>query len=89
MRFINSVVDSDKDNNIFEQERSFSGVFNTFVNQWYAEKNKNVFKLPFRLHNFSPNAENVRSSRALKIQFSTLPQKQSIANYSILVKLRN
>ena len=33
--FLDAVVDSDdKDNNIFEPERGFSGVFNTFVNQW-------------------------------------------------------
>ena len=39
MRFVNPVVDSgDKDDNIFEPERSFSGVCNTFMNQWCVEK---------------------------------------------------
>ena len=40
------------DEDIFESE-SFSGVFNTFVNQWCVKKDKNVFKLPFRFHAFS------------------------------------
>ena len=38
----------DEDDNIFEEERSFSGVFNTSMNQWCIEKDKNVFKLAFR-----------------------------------------
>ena len=33
--FINPTVDSDdEDDDVFEPEKSFSGVVNTFVNQW-------------------------------------------------------
>ena len=54
MGFVNPVVDSDdEDDNIFEPERSFSGIFNTFVNQWYVKKDKNEFKLAFKFHAFS------------------------------------
>ena len=46
--FINPVVDSDdEDGNIFEPERSFAGVFNTFfffffLSKWCVEKDRNV-----------------------------------------------
>ena len=44
----NAVVDSDdEDDNIFEPERSLFGNFNTFVRQWCAKNNKNLFKLAF------------------------------------------
>ena len=37
MGFINPVVGSDdEDDDIFEPERSFSGVCNRLVNQWYG-----------------------------------------------------
>ena len=37
--FINPVVDwDDEEDKILELERSFSGVFNTFVNQWCVKK---------------------------------------------------
>ena len=43
--FVNQFVDSDdEDDEIFESERSFSGVFNTFVKQWCVKKDKNIFK---------------------------------------------
>ena len=46
LEFINPVVDSDdEDDDIFEPERSFPGVFNAFVNQWYVKKVKNVIKV--------------------------------------------
>ena len=49
--FINSVVDpDDEDDDIFEPERSFSGVLNTFVNRWRVRKDKNIFKLGIRFH---------------------------------------
>ena len=51
--FINPVVDSDdEDDDIFEPEISFSGNFNTFVNQWCVKKDKNVFKVAFTFHVF-------------------------------------
>ena len=47
--FINPVVDSDdEDHDIFEPERSFAGVFNTFfffssfLSKWCVEKDRNV-----------------------------------------------
>ena len=41
---VNPVVDSDfGDNGIFHQERSLSGVFNTFLNHWCVKKDKNIF----------------------------------------------
>ena len=41
---VNPVVDSDfDDNGIFHQERSLSGVFNTFLNHWCVKKDKNIF----------------------------------------------
>ena len=44
--FINPVVDSDdEDDNIFEPERSFAVVFNTFfffLSKWCVEKDRNV-----------------------------------------------
>ena len=50
MELIDPVAESDnEDDDIFEPEISFSGVFNIFVNQWYAKK---VFNVPFRFHNF-------------------------------------
>ena len=53
MGFINLIVDwDDEDDNIFEPERRFSGVFNTFVNQSCVKKNKNLFKLAFRFDAF-------------------------------------
>ena len=43
--FINTVVDlDDDDDDIFEPERSFFGVFNTFVNQCCVKQDENVFK---------------------------------------------
>ena len=39
--------------NIFEPEISFSRVFDTFVNQWYVERDKNVFKLACRFLAFT------------------------------------
>ena len=39
----------DENEDIFEPKRSFSGVFNSFVNQWCIKINKNVFNLAFRL----------------------------------------
>ena len=51
--FVNPVVDSDdEDDYIFEPERRFSGVFNTFVNQWCVKNDKNAFKPVFRFHAF-------------------------------------
>ena len=39
--FANPVLDSDYEgNDILEPKRSYSGVFNTFVNQWRAKKTK-------------------------------------------------
>ena len=53
LELINPVEDSNgDDDDIFEPERSFSRVFNTFVNQWSLEKDKNVFKLAFRFYAF-------------------------------------
>ena len=40
---------NDENDNIFEPERSFSGVCNTFVNEWCVKSDKNVIKLAFRL----------------------------------------
>ena len=51
--FVNPVLDSGyEDDGIFETEKSFSGVFNTFVNHWCVKKDKNVLKLAFRFHAF-------------------------------------
>ena len=37
--FINPFIDSDdEDDDVFEPERSFPGVFSNFVNQWYVKK---------------------------------------------------
>ena len=36
------------DEDTFELERTFSNVFNSFVNQQYMKKDKRVFKLVFR-----------------------------------------
>ena len=39
LRFINPAVDSDdEDDHIFEPERSFHGVLNTFMNEWLVKK---------------------------------------------------
>ena len=66
MGFINLVVDSDdEDDNIFEPERSFSGVFNTFVNQCCVKKNKNLFNLAFRFDAF-PETSALLETRAHK-----------------------
>ena len=46
----NVVESDDEDDDIFEPERRFSGVFNIFVNHWCMKKDKNVFELAFRLH---------------------------------------
>ena len=49
LRFVDPVLDSnDEDGNIFEPERSFSCVFNTFVTQSCVKKDKNLFKATFR-----------------------------------------
>ena len=54
LRFINPIVDSMVDDIwTFEPERSFSHVFVTFVNQWYVDRDKNVFKLACRFHAFT------------------------------------
>ena len=54
MRFVNAVVDSnDEDDDIFKPGRSFSDIFNAFVNQWCVKKDKNMFKLEFGFHAFS------------------------------------
>ena len=49
MGFSNLVVDSDdEDDDIFKPDRRFSDVFNEFnnsMNQGFAKKDKNVFKL--------------------------------------------
>ena len=65
--FINPVVDSDdEDDNIFQSERSFSAVFNTFVNQWCVKKDKNVFKLIFRFYHGFPKIPEVLETYAYK-----------------------
>ena len=69
--FINPVVDSDDD--IFEPE-SFSGVFNTSVNQFCAKKDKTVFKLTFRFNAFPEIPQIVGNSGTLKLQLSPVTQ---------------
>ena len=65
---INRVVDAnDEDSDIFELDRSLSGVFKTFLkrfgvfktflNQWFVKNDKSVFKLVFRFHSFPQNLE--------------------------------
>ena len=39
----------DQNDDIFEPDRSFSGVFNTFVNHWSVKSDKNLFNLALRL----------------------------------------
>ena len=66
MGFINLVVDSDdEDDNIFEPERSFSGVFNTFVSQCCVKENENLFNLAFRFDAF-PETSALLETRAHK-----------------------
>ena len=46
-----AVLDSDYENDdSLESERSFSVIFNTFVNQWCVKKDKNV--IAFMFHAF-------------------------------------
>ena len=41
LEFVNPVVDSDdEDDDIFEPERSFCGVFDTFVTRWCVKYDK-------------------------------------------------
>ena len=68
--FVNPVVDSnDEDDDIFEPERSFSSVFNTFVNQWCVKKDKNVFKFAFRFHAFPEISEMLETEAHKKFHF--------------------
>ena len=70
LEFINPVVDSDdEDDDIFEPERSFSGVFNAFVNQWYVKKVKNVIKVAFRFHAFRKIPEMLETYAHKKFNF--------------------
>ena len=47
--FLESSSNPDHENDdIFESERGFSGVFNSFMNQWCLKNDKNVFKLVSR-----------------------------------------
>ena len=88
MGFVNPVVDSDdEDDDIFEPERSFSGIFNTFVNQWYVKKDKNEFMLAFRFHAF-PAILEIWETQTHN-QCSTLRRNAHVANYSILIKPGN
>ena len=46
MGFINPVLESGyEDDGILEPQRSFSGVFETFVNQWYVKTDKNIVNI--------------------------------------------
>ena len=68
--FINPVVDSDdEDDNMFEPERGFSGVFNSFVNQWCVKKYTNVFKLELRFHAFPEILEMLETDAHVKFNF--------------------
>ena len=70
MGFINPVVDSDdKDDDIFEPERSFSGVFNIFMNQWCVKKDKNAYKIALRFHAFPEIPEMLETHAHKKINF--------------------
>ena len=50
--FLPVLLSDDEDDNIFELERNFSDVFDTFVNEYCIKKDKNEFKFLFRFHNF-------------------------------------
>lgn len=44
--FINPVLESGyEDDGILEPQRSFSGVFETFVNQWYVKTDENIVNI--------------------------------------------
>ena len=49
---LNSWSSDNQNDNIFEPEGRFSDVYNTFVNLWCVQNDKNVLKLVFRLHAF-------------------------------------
>ena len=51
------------------QKKYFSGIFNTFVNQWCVKKGKNVFKLAFRFHAFLKIPEMLESHALKKFNF--------------------
>ena len=63
------VHSNDEDDDIFKPGRSFSGVFNIFVNQWCVKKDKNVFKLAFRFHAFLNFFEMLETSAHKKFNF--------------------
>ena len=51
---------------IFAPGKSFSGVFNTFVNQWCVKKDQSVFKFAFIFHAF-PEIPEVLENHAHEI----------------------
>ena len=74
LEFINPGVDSDdEDDNIFEPERSCSGVFNTFVNKGCVKKYKNVLSSQLGSMLF-PKFLKCWKFTHTKIQFLRLPR---------------
>ena len=72
LQISNPVVDLDDENEDIFEPRSFSGVFNTFVNQWCV---KNI-KMPSNLHLGSmllPGIPEMLETHAYE-KFSTLPR---------------
>ena len=59
----------DENDNIFESERSFSGVFNTFV-KWCVKNDKNVFNLAY-IPTFSEIPEMLETHAQKKSMFNT------------------
>ena len=59
----------DANDNIFESERSFSGVFNTFV-KWCVKNDKNVFNLAY-IPTFSEIPEMLETHAQKKSMFNT------------------
>ena len=62
---------SDDESHIFEPERSFFGVFNTFGNQWRVKNDANILKSAFSLLIF-PKSGILETHALKKIQVLTL-----------------
>ena len=83
---LHSWSSDNQNDNIFEPEGSFSGVYNTFVNLRCEPNDKNVLKLVFRLHTFP---KLLKCWRHMHPKNLNLPRNQNDTNFSILVKPQN